>query len=377
VVLKLYADRQFVAARARHVVMLYPFWGEIADATSELRGHRFQHYVETGSSLFTMTELADADLAILPMPWEDVLHDDRAQRLAASFIQQARAAAKPVAVFFTHDSAAPVELEDAFILRTSLYRSRKRPSEFAIPSWTEDLLAEYTGPDSQPRSKQSTPVVGFCGYGGPLGPQGLRGRLRRPLTYWSKRIRQSIGHALGVRAPFEARTRALGALSRSQSVATNFVFRDRYLGPQAVRQATSDGEIAHQIRDEFVTNLMASDYVLCARGGGNYSRRLYETLACGRIPIFINTDCVLPYDFEIDWKKFCVWVEPENIEDIGDIVADFHRSLSPEGFLALQQQCRSVWKNRLSPEGFFSNFERLPFTRLGAGVQTMYGSAGS
>lgn len=367
-VLKLYADRRFVARGARHVVMLYPFWGELADTTSELRGHRFQRYVAAGSALFTLTDLADADLAILPMPWEDVHHDASAKQMAVEFVQQARAAAKPVAVFFTHDSAAPVELDEAFILRTSLHRSRKRPWEFAIPSWTEDLLAGYAEPTLPLRPKQPTPVVGFCGYAGPLGPHGVQSRLGRPLTYWSKRIRQSVGHALGVRAPFEARTRALGALSRSRGVATNFVFRDRYLGPQAIRQATSDLEIAHQLRDEFVTNLMASDYVLCARGGGNYSRRLYEALSCGRIPIFINTDCVLPYDFEIDWKKFCVWVEPDNIEDIGDIVADFHRSLSPDEFLALQQECRSVWQNRLSPEGFFSNFERHPFARPRTGV---------
>ena len=29
---------------------------------------------------------------------------------------------------------------------------------------------------------------------------------------------------------------------------------------------------------EYYNNIRESDYVLCLRGGGNYSRRLYETL---------------------------------------------------------------------------------------------------
>jgi hypothetical protein len=363
-VLNVYADRRFVAPRARHVVMLYPFWGEITDQMRDLRERRFDRYVAAGPSLFTLTELDEADLAVLPMPWEDIQHDPPAQELAAAFLRLARDAGKPVAVFFTHDSAAPLPLDDVVIWRTSLNRSRQRPLEFASPSWIEDVGATHAAANQPWRPKQPTPVVGFCGYAGPLGPQGAPGRLGRPLNYWSKRIRQSLGHALGVRATFEARTRALTALARSRRVTTNFVFRDRYLGPQAIKQATSDAELAHQLRDEFVTNIVSSDYVVCARGGGNYSRRLYETLSCGRIPIFINTDCVLPYDFELDWREFCVWIEADEIDDIGDIVADFHRSLSPDAFLALQQECRRIWQEMLSPEGFFANLERHPVPRL-------------
>ena len=37
-------------------------------------------------------------------------------------------------------------------------------------------------------------------------------------------------------------------------------------------------------------------YGLCVRGFGNFSFRLGETLMMGRIPILIDTECILPFD---------------------------------------------------------------------------------
>jgi len=48
------------------------------------------------------------------------------------------------------------------------------------------------------------------------------------------------------------------------------------------------------------------------------SYRLYEALCCGRIPVFIDTDCVLPYDFMIDWKKYFVWVDQSELPLIAE-----------------------------------------------------------
>ena len=82
---------------------------------------------------------------------------------------------------------------------------------------------------------------------------------------------------------------------------------------------------------------------------GNFSHRLYETFICGRIPIFVNTDCVLPFDGlthspGIDWKRYMVWCEESEVHAIGDIVADFHARLTPEAFLELQRDGRRLWE---------------------------------
>ena len=109
-------------------------------------------------------------------------------------------------------------------------------------------------------------------------------------------------------------------------------------------------------RNEYVQNMVESDYILCARGAGNFSYRLYETLCCGRIPVFIDTDCVLPLESSIDWKSHCVWVEGSDVAHIGDQVAAFHASLTPAEFADRQRACRALWETHLSPQGFFAHF---------------------
>ena len=71
------------------------------------------------------------------------------------------------------------------------------------------------------------------------------------------------------------RARALRALSRSSLVETNFVFRDRFWGG-AVSSVTEDLERMQRLRREYVQNMVETDYILCTRGAGNFSYRLYD-----------------------------------------------------------------------------------------------------
>jgi hypothetical protein len=139
-------------------------------------------------------------------------------------------------------------------------------------------------------------------------------------------------------------------------VRSNFILRNGWFNGAFV----GDFNMARlqRSRAEYLENMLGSDYILCARGYGNCSIRLYETLCCGRIPVFINTDCVLPYEGWVDWKRYCVWVEEEELPRVADIVADFHERLSPDEFLDLQRSCRRLWEDWLSPHGFFKNFHR-------------------
>jgi hypothetical protein len=111
-------------------------------------------------------------------------------------------------------------------------------------------------------------------------------------------------------------------------------------------------------RREYVQNIVDSDYVLCARGAGNFSYRLYETLSCGRIPVFVDTDCVLPLEDEIDWRALCVWVDARGVDTIGKRVRSFHERLSPEAFIELQRRARATWEEFLSPLGFVRSLDR-------------------
>ncbi len=150
------------------------------------------------------------------------------------------------------------------------------------------------------------------------------------------------------------RAQAIHVLSRRQDLRTNFVLRQAFWNG-ALATGQLDAALAQSSRREFVANMINSDYVLCARGAGNFSYRLYETLSCGRIPILVDTDCVLPYDDVIDWRQYCVWVDEQEIEAIGEQVLSFHSALTAKDFRGLQIRCRRLWEEWLSPQGFFAH----------------------
>ena len=104
--------------------------------------------------------------------------------------------------------------------------------------------------------------------------------------------------------------------------------------------------------------MAGADYALVTRGEGNFSYRLYEVLSCGKIPLFVDTDCVLPYDGIIDWRKYCVWVDEEEIDMIGERIVEFHERITPARFVELQGEIRRLYEEWVSPVGFFRNLRR-------------------
>jgi hypothetical protein len=345
--LKIYSAPEYLPPGLGHVVMLYPFWGKNPEDPADPSSGRYDRYTAMGREWFELTSLGQAHLAVLPAPWERVRGNSAAESLARRFLAEVREAGKPALIFFWDDSPQPVDAADALVLRTSFYRSRRRPGEFAQPAWSEDLAARYFNGRLPRRPKSTRPVVGFCGFG------QVRWTLKN-LLYWG-------ASRLGLREPgaftgHRLRARALRLLGESPLVETNFIIRDAFFGG-ALTPAGGMAQV-QALRREFVDNLAASDYVLCVRGNGNFSYRLYEALSLGRIPVLVDTDCPLPYDWDIDWRRYCVWVDQKDLGGIARQVAEFHDRLTPAEFEDLQRQCRALWEARLSPEGFFQHFHR-------------------
>jgi hypothetical protein len=377
--------------------MLYPFWGlsEIAEAAGwsgpgdspSGSRQRFERYREVGTSLFELTTLEESDVAVLPFDWEFTTWSAATRDLALAFVTRAQEADKPVVIFYESDVLMEVPVENSLLFGASMYRSRRTPRDFALPGWTEDLVTKYRGGKLDVRRKRPRPTVGFCGYAPPLGMPLGKGKIKESVR-WILNRTGTIRYVQAVPGSY-ARVQALRLLQRSPHVDTTFVVRpyqevffdhvpttrrwrqmgrvrpDRpsspqLLGPGGLPSTAQEmwPEDVSRSQLEFLQNLLESDYVLCARGYGNFSHRLYEALACGRIPLFIDTDCVLPFDFAIDWKRFCVWVDQTDLRSVADRVAEFHASISGEEFEELQVACRRLWEEWLSPEAFFANFYR-------------------
>jgi hypothetical protein len=330
--LPIFADRTLVPDGAPHAVMLYPFWGKPPEDSADPNTGRFDRYAEAGRRFFRLTGLDEAELAVFPTDWTQLMDSPTELPAAAEFAAEAREAGTPTIAFFVNDSDEPVGLPGATVFRTTLHRSRRRASEFAQPAWSEDFVERYARGQLPLRSKEHQPTVGFCG----LAPRSRLDRFRRTSSEGT------------------LRARALQRLRRTRGVRTNFLVRKDFVGG-AVRDGITDARKMHRARGEYVQNMLDSDYILCARGAGNFSYRLYETLSCGRIPVFVDTDCVLPYDFLIEWRELVVWIEEGRLDEIGEQVLDFHARLSDREFVELQRECRRVWERYLRPEGFFEN----------------------
>jgi hypothetical protein len=352
-VLSIYSDRSFLATDATpHAAVLAPFWGPNPEPPGDPSRGRFDRFVSRGRSFLRLTTLEECDVGVFPQDWQGVEKDEIAIGNARRFARACAAAAKPMVVFHWTDADEPADL-DAFVFTTSLLRSRRRPREFALPAWSEDFVERYAGGRLPVRRRGARPVVGFCGQSSEpaTAPTTRSGRLRRSA---GARKRALLRRAGRLSSGHVARARALDRLTRDRSVTTNFVVRDDFWAG-AIPGGVPDPAALRRARREYVANMVASDYILCARGDGNFSYRLYETLSCGRIPVFVDTDCVLPLDFELDWRRYCVWVDESELEQIGEKVAAFHEGLRDAGFADLQRECRRLWETHLSPEGFFAH----------------------
>jgi len=289
---------------------------------------KYDRLNEGAAKTFEVADIDEADVVVYPFraetgpETEAVAEEARKRHIGCVF-------------FSWGDADEVVNVPYGKVYRHSLFSDRRLEHEQA---W----CAEVTDPQTElgmsvwPREKHDDPKVGFCGY------------VSNPIFRAAYRLmgRQRKAEGLSLRA------RVLRGLNRTKNVETSFITRQAYWAGARGRWGR---RVAAELkpRAAFWNNVLNTDYTLCIRGAGNFSYRFYEVLAAGRIPLFINTRCVLPFDDEIDWRRHCVWVEEDQIDSAGEILKDFHSRLSPSQFIDLQLANRRIWETRLNPLSFY------------------------
>jgi hypothetical protein len=254
---------------------------------------------------------------------------------------------KKIIVFWHGDRSDRVPLSNAVVFRTSLYGQVKRPEEIAMPAYSEDLLQ---GDALQIRKKGKVPVVGFCGW---ADYRSLRNRIG---TYAQNAVLdaralltgQPLLHAR--RKGLSFRRQAIASLQGCDPVSTNFVIRSSYSGHSNTIQM--DPTVA---RKEYRDNMLESDLALCVKGDGNFSYRFYEALSLGRIPLFIDTDCVLPLSDKIDYDSFILRVPFTDIAKLPELVEGWWNGVSETEFGEMQKKARNVYAQYLSVPAFLQH----------------------
>jgi len=300
---------------------------------------------------FTFTDsIEDADLVILTMSWLYYKITDQIDK-AIVFIKIANKLNKKVLLALPSDFGLKIPKDlDVIIVREQGYKTRHMPNHYCVPVFVEDpLIKYYQQTNIITRNYNEKPTVGFCGQadGGILGALKEFEMISARNVLYYLGIRAKTPHKLLITK--RLRFNLLKKLETSSIVKSNFIIRKKHrAGIKNLKERDM-----HQSTFEFFDNIRDSDYVLCARGVGNFSVRFYETLAMGRIPIFVDTDCMLPHDELLNWKDHVVWVDYNDRHRIAEIVSDFHSKLDQEKLNNLFKANRKLWEEKLKLKTYF------------------------
>ncbi len=216
-------------------------------------------------------------------------------------------ATKPLILILITDRDPPYSVpDDVFCVRTSLYKSSQRKYDLSFPFILE--WSEYKG-----ALFPSKPSIGFCGV---------------PHNH---ALRQSL----------------LAFLQDSSLIKTDFVFRERFFG-----FLNLNIEEKKTLREEFTAILHRNIFSVSCRGAGNYSKRFYETLRAGRIPVLLDSDMSLPFEDEINWNEIIIC--KKTTHEVEQTILDW---IANRDLVAIQNQCRKIWEEYLY---FPKTIERLP-----------------
>ncbi|MFI5148636.1 MAG: exostosin family protein [Bacteroidia bacterium] len=341
--LKVFTRKDWLPASKKHTIFLYPYWGEVPLPPDDPDQGRFDRWMQMGSEVYSITsDEKDADIFLLPYEFDfnqtTLTHAQELSKLAEGF-------GKKLMIFFINDDASPIPVPNSLVFRTSIYASKKEPHVHAIPGWSVDFEEHYRKLLKAEPEPTTLPSISYCGYVDYLDfrshvkESGFKAALHEQLTGRKKEL-------TGIRL----RGMAVRALLRDKRVRTGFIIRTGFWGGSLSNK--------NQARTEYALNMLSSEYTLVMRGAGNFSYRLYEALSCGRIPLFINTDCSLPFEEFVDWRSHFVWIESESCNKIGERLQAFHAKQGREGVLKFSKDARQLYEEWLSPVGFFSNIYR-------------------
>lgn len=207
--------------------------------------------------------------------------------------------------FYNDDNDSKFHIESHIKLyRTSFYSNTKLKNEFPLIAFSPD----YYNNNIIFEKKLS---IGYCGH---------------------------VMHG---------RNKYLNILTNS-NIKTNFIIRNGFWAP---------GIDKMKARYEYFNNIEKNIFTFCYRGAGNFSYRFYETLMMGRIPIFIDTNCVIP-NFEILLSNnACVYIKEKDITSPEYIISKINTYFidNSNSLIQIQKNNRKLWETYYSPIGFLNN----------------------
>lgn len=258
---------------------------------------------------------------------------------------------KPLIIDATSDSDIFIDIPNAHILRCGLYKTLQQPFETECPFWSNNR-SKVRLDALEISAKPERPAIGFCGTTNSIGKLSNMAKFFAPnLTvkfllsqgkYASKidiRLREGMSLKL--------RETAIKLIASDKRLESNFELTNNHKSYYC-----QDENNRIVLEDLFIENTKKSDYILCVRGTGNYSGRLYMALNAGCIPIVLDTDIVIPFEEKLNLIK----VPLNFLHQIGDIILEHFENITDEEFKEIKAHNRRVYHQFIAPEKFFPEF---------------------
>ncbi|MGH1387701.1 hypothetical protein [Kordia sp.] len=295
----------------------------------------------------------EAEIAFLPFSWNYYLNKDL-QAEAEHFINECHAKNLKVLTYISGDQGVMPTNKDVYVFRNSGYKSKKLRNQISFPAFFKDPLMHYIKEENhQVRVKAAKPVIGFVGQATPnllKASKDIGLIMYRNLKFHLGKTRLEPQQWFA--APF-MRYKYLKRLEKNSNIETNIIYRERYRA--GVRKNRSVDKTTY----EFYENINDSDYIFNLRGAGNFSVRFYQTLAMGRIPVLVDTDCLLPLEGIIDWTHHCIRIPQGTAHEMEQRLLEFHKNLTQEKFEEIQKANRKLWEEYLTLTTFFARIHDL------------------
>jgi len=350
-VVKLYVNKALLVPKRRYVPLAYLLLGNFDDPNTPWTSAAWKSHGYSGKFFQFVDHISEAHYVLLPydyyaatMVWRDTYD---------CVVAEARAAGKPLLANNTGDIPGPI-LHNGIVLRAGGYAFLPRPDVVVVPYPVEDLAEVYCNGAVVLRAKADIPVVSFVGWAEISFWQRMRIYfleipIRLKALVW-KRYRTLEKGVFW-------RQRALRSLSRTSGIKTAVIGRRSFGARLDVAQDM------YVWRKEFVDSLKECDYALCIKGDENSSFRFYEALSMGRIPVLLDTECVLPLAEYIDYRSFCLIVPYQDVDRLGEYITQFHSAVSEDEFVAMQRRAREAFVRYLRMDSYSEYLAKVLLAR--------------
>lgn len=289
--------------------------------------------------------VAECDFTILPLRVE-YLYEQGKKEYVHSFFKRSRTHKKPILLFTSGDYGMSFKKEDIYTVRLGGFKSKMHTNTFIMPPFIEDPL-HFLGESFIPLEKEDQAAIGFVGHSN----AAVTKQIKEWLLFVKGNVRRMMGKDPSDIQRFypssAKRYRYLRLLQKNDTVVTNFIFRKKY------RAGVITSEERKRTSLDFYENIFNNPYTFCLRGTGNFSVRFYETLAMGRIPILVDTDCKLPFEDVINWKNHIFVIKEKKVANIAAELQAFHRNKMASDFISLQKENRELWKSYFTKDAYF------------------------